>query len=352
MPIRFPASRALCLGLLASGCFLMSSPSLLAADATYQISQKWPLEGAGGWDYVTLDGGAHLLYITRGDRVAVVDTATGKQTAEIGGLTRTHGVALDARGKYGYISDGGANHVVVFDRGTRAKVTEIPSGTNPDGILFEPKTATVWAFNGGSQNATVIDTKTNAAAGTVALPGKPEFPVADGKGTIFVNIEDKNEIVRLDAGQKKATATWSVSPCESPSGLAMDKAHRRLFSVCDNGKMAVVDADSGKVVTTVAIGDGPDAAAFDPKRGLAYSSNGGDGTLTVVHQDSPDRYSVQQTLQTQKGARTMALDPLTGNVYLVTAQFGPRPEATATNPHPRPPVIPGTFIVLVAKPGK
>ncbi len=351
MQTRFRSLRTFCSCVLASACLMAFASPVLAADAAYQVQQQWHLEGTGGWDYLAFDESAHLLYITRGDRVAVVDPATGKQIGEIGGLKGTHGVVFDATGKNGYISDGGANQVVVFDRSTRAKVAEVPAGTNPDGMVYEPRTATVWAFNGRSQNATVVDTKTNKATGTVPLPGKPEFPVADGKGTVFVNIEDKSEIVRIDAASKQATATWSVSPCESPSGLAIDTAHRRLFAVCDNGKMAVVNADTGKVVTTVAIGQGPDAAGFDAKRGLVFSSNG-EGTLTVVHQESPDRYTVQQTLQTQKGARTMTLDPETGTVYLVTAQLGQRPEATATNPHPRPPVVPGTFTVLVAKPGK
>ncbi len=251
MHTRLRSMRTLCSCLLAGACLIAAAPAVLAADPSYHIAQQWHLEGSGGWDYLAFDESAHLLYITRGDRVAIVDAETGKQTGEIGGLKGTHGVVFDPSGKYGYISDGGANQIVVFDRSTHAKVTEVPAGTNPDGIVYEPKTATVWAFNGRSQNATVLDTHSNKVVATIALPGKPEFPVADGKGTVFVNIEDKSEIVRLDAAQKEATAAWSISPCESPSGLAMDTAHRRLFAVCDNGKMAVVNADSGRVVTTV-----------------------------------------------------------------------------------------------------
>jgi DNA-binding beta-propeller fold protein YncE len=349
MELRRRYLRVLCASLAGAALAALAPAMALAAEGPYTITHQWKLQGSGWWDYLTVDPNAHLIYITRGDRVAIVDENTGKQVAEISGLKGVHGVALDTRGKYGYISDGGANQIVVFDRQSRARVAEIPAGTNPDGIAFEPKTQTVWAFNGRSQNATVVDAKTNKALGTVALPGKPEFPVADGRGVVFANIEDKSEMVRIDAASRQVTTTWPLAPCEGPSGLAMDQAHRRLFSVCDGGKMAVVNADSGKVVATPAIGGGPDAARFWSARQLALSSNG-QGTLTVVKEESPDRYTVLQNLPTRKGARTMALDPKTGRVYLVTADFGPRPSATPDNPHPRPPVIPGSFTILVADP--
>ena len=317
-----------------------------AQSSNYQVKDHWKIGGEGGWDYLAVDPQTHALYVTHGTRVEAIDTQSGKSIGSITGLKGTHGVAFDKAGKYGYISDGAANAVVVFDRHSRQVVTSIPAGTNPDGILYEPVTATVWAFNGRSNNATVIDAAQNKVAGTVELPGKPEFPVADGKGTVFVNIEDKNEIVRLDAKSRKPTVTWSLSPLESPSGLAMDMTHRRLFSVCDGKHMAVVNADTGKVIATPDIGEGPDAAAFDAKNGLAFSSNG-DGTLTVVKEKSPDSFAVVQTLDTQKGARTMALDPGTGRIYLTTAEFGPRPAPTADKPHPRPSIVPGSFVVLV-----
>jgi YVTN family beta-propeller protein len=316
------------------------------AQKSYSIQDKWKVGGEGGWDYLTADSAAHRLYITHGGRVEVLDSTTGKSIGAITGLKGTHGVALDDAGKYGYISDGGANEVVVFDRASLQKVTSIPAGTNPDGIAFEPVTKTVWAFNGRSKDVTVIDTATQKVIATVPLPGKPEFPVADGKGVVFDNIEDKSEIVRLDAKAPKVTATWSIAPCESPSGLAIDREGRRLFAVCDEKKMAVVDANTGKVIATPAIGDGPDAAGYDPKTKLAYSSNG-DGTLTVVDA-SNSQYNVVQNLATQSGARTMALDAATGKVYVVTAQFGPRPAATAANPRPRPSIVPDSFTVIVA----
>jgi YVTN family beta-propeller protein len=263
----------------------------------------------------------------------------------ITGLKGTHGVALDDTGKYGYVSDGGANVVVVFDRASLAIVAAIPAGTNPDGIVFEPVTKTVWAFNGRSSNATVIDTAQRKVVATIALDGKPEFPVADGAGTVFANIESKNEIVRFDAAAKTITATWPVDNCDSPSGLAIDPGAHRLFAVCDGGKMAVVDANTGKTLANPAIGDGPDAARYDSARKLAFSSNGG-GTLTIIDAGK-DSYPVLQNLATQRGARTMTLDPATGRIYLATANFGERPAATAENPRPRPAIVPGSFTILV-----
>jgi YVTN family beta-propeller protein len=316
------------------------------AQKSYRIQDSWKVGGEGGWDYLTADSAANRLYITHGGRVEVLDATTGKSIGAITALKGTHGVALDEAGKYGYISDGAANAVVVFDRSSLQTVTSIPAGTNPDGIVYEPVTKTVWAFNGRSSNVTVIDTAAQKVIATVPLPGKPEFPVADGKGFVFDNIEDKSEIVRLDARDPKVTATWPLSPCESPSGLAIDRAGRRLFAVCDDKKMAVVDADTGKVIATPAIGNGPDAAAYDPKTNLAFSSNG-EGTVTIIDAGKSD-YKVLQNLATQPGARTMALDRSTGRIYVVTAEFGPRPAATAANPRPRPAIVPDTFKVIVA----
>jgi YVTN family beta-propeller protein len=315
------------------------------AQKPYSVLTQWKIGGEGGWDYLTSDPAAHRLYVTHGPRVEVLDSDTGKVVGSITGLKGTHGVALDDSGKYGYVSDGGANAVVVFDRSSFATVASIPAGTNPDGIVFEPKTKTVWAFNGRSSNATVIDTAQRKVVATIALSGKPEFPVADGTGTVFANIETENEIVRFDAAAKTITATWPVADCDSPSGLAIDTAGRRLFAVCDGGKMAVIDANSGKTLANPAIGEGPDAARYDAKRKLAFSSNGG-GTLTIIDASKPT-YPVLQNLDTQKGARTMTLDWITGHLYLATAEFGERPAPSAANPHPRPAIVPGSFTILV-----
>jgi YVTN family beta-propeller protein len=316
------------------------------AAGPYHVDTEWKVGGEGGWDYLAVDPAAPRLYLTHGARVDVLDTGAGKVVGSITGLQGTHGVAFDATGKFGYISDGRANAVVVFDRHTLEKVVSIPAGTNPDGIVYEPVTKTLWAFNGRSSNVTVIDTESRKVVATIALPGKPEFPQADGKGMVFDNIEDKNSIVKLDAKTRTLVATWPVAGCKSPSGLAMDRAKRHLFPVCDGGKMAVVDADSGKTLANPAIGDEPDAAGFDGQRQLAFSSNGGSGTLSVVD-TSTSEYKTIEELPTQKGARTMAFDPANGKIYVVTAEFGDRPAATADNPHPRPSIKPDTFKVIV-----
>ena len=267
-----------------------------------------------------------------------MDTQTGKPAGAITGLKGTHGIALDSDGKVGYISDGGANAVIVFDRKTFATVASIPAGTNPDGIAFEPVTKTVWAFNGRSKNVTVIDTVSRTlwrrlrCRGGGGEGGKPEFPQVDGKGHVFDNIEDKNSIVRLDAASKTLTDTWPVAGCESPSGLAIDLEHSRLFAVCDGKKMAVVDATSGKELALPGIGDGPDAAGFDGKDQLAFSSNG-DGTLSVV--DAKSGYKLAQTIATQKGARTMAYDAGTDRVYLAAAEYGATTRHDGGKPAPK-----------------
>jgi YVTN family beta-propeller protein len=319
-----------------------------AAAQNYHVSDRWKLGGQGGWDYLLSDDAAHRLYITHNSRVEVMDSSTGKPIGAVIGLKSTHGVALNPDGKVGYISDGAGNSIVVFDRATLSIIATVPAGTNPDGITFEPTTKTVWAFNGRSKNVSVLDTFSNSIIATVPLPGKPEFPQADGHGAVFANIEDQNTIVKLDAATHEVVATWPLTGCESPSGLAIDRMKHRLFSVCDGGKMAIVDYSSGKLLGLASIGDSPDAAAFDSKHGLAFSSNGGDGTLSVIDTTKPG-FPTIQTVKTAKGARTMALDTLTGRVYLVTAEFGAAPPATTVTPHPRPSVLPGSFEVLVVE---
>ena len=339
---RFRIPAWLAAAVLCAACF---GANTLVAQGPYKVLDHWKLSDAGWWDYLIADSSAHRLYVTRGDHVDVLDSTDGKLVGTIGDLHGTHGVALDNEGKFGYISDGGGNAVVVFDRSSLATVATIPAGTNPDGIVFEPATQTVWAFNGRSKDATVIDATTRKVVATIPLPGKPEFPAVDGNGTVFDNIEDKNEIVRLDAHARKLTAEWPAG-CDSPSGLAFDTAGHRLFAVCDGKKMAVVDSNSGKVLATPAIGDGPDAANYSPAKNLAFASCGGDGVLSVVDASKSD-YPTMQTLTTQRGARTMTYDPATDRLYVVTAEFGPRPAPTADNPRPRPAIVPGSFTVIV-----
>ncbi len=318
------------------------------AAQNYHIADHWKVGGQGGWDYLLSDDAAHRLYIAHNSRVEVVDTTSGKSIGAITGLKRTHGVALNPDGKTGYIGDGGGNAIVVFNRADFSVQATVAAGTGPDAIAFEPATKTVWAFNGRSQNVSVMDAASNTIVATIALPGTPEFPQVDEHGTVFVNIEDKNEVVKFDAAGRKAVATWPLPGCESPSGMTIDNEKHRLFSVCDGGKMVIVDYSTGKVLGLAAIGESPDAAGFDPKHGLAFSSNGGDGSLTIIDANKAG-FPVLQTVATAKGARTMALDASTGRVYLATAQFGETPAPTAAMPHPRRSVVPDTFEIIVVE---
>jgi YVTN family beta-propeller protein len=322
----------------------VGAPRVLAGQSNYQVIDQWKIGGEGGWDYLLADGAANRLYITHGQKVDVVDTTSGKVVGSIAGLHGTHGVALNPDGKLGYISDGGGNAVVVFDRSSLSTVATVAVGTNPDAIIFEPVTQTVWTFNGRSNNASVIDAATNKVVATIPLPGKPEFAQVDGQGNLYDNIEDKNAVVKLDAKSKTLVATWPIG-CDSPSGLAIDTEGHRLFSVCDGKKMAVTDYATGKSLATPAIGDGPDAAGYNAKDKLAFASCG-EGVLTVVNA-AANGYPTAQTLATQRRARTMAYDAVNDRIYTVTAQFGTAPTATTDNPRPRPPVVPGTFTVIV-----
>jgi YVTN family beta-propeller protein len=332
----FAAAALLC-GLVAAVC-----PA--SAQQPYKVIDRWKIGGDGFWDDLTADGQAHRLYLTHGPRVDAVDTQTGKLIGSVTGLHGTHGVALDNAGKFGYISDGGANAVVVFDRATLATIATIPAGTGPDAIVFEPATQTVWAFNGRSKDVTVISAATNTVVATIPLPGKPEFAAVDGKGTVFDNIEDKSEIVRLDARTLKLTAEWPAG-CESPSGLGFDAAGARLFPVCDGNKMGVLDSNTGKLLATAAIGKGPDGAGWDAAHKLAFASCG-EGVLSVIDAGAAG-YPTLQTLPTQRGARTMTVDAASGRLYLPTAEFGPTAAPTADNPRPRPAIVPGSFTILV-----
>ncbi len=310
----------------------------------YHVIDHWKIGGDGGWDYPVSDPGAHRLYIAHGTEVDVVDTNTGKSIGTIPNLHGVHSIALDTAGKFGYITDGGANAVVAFDRSALAVTATIPAGTGPDDILFEPVTQTVWAFNGRSHDVSVISPVSNTVIATIPLPGKPEFPVTDGQGTVFDNIEDKSEIVRIDAHSKTITATWP-SGCDSPSGLAIDVARHHLFPACDGKQASVIDSTTGKLLANPAIGDGPDAAGFSDAHSLVFIPSR-DGILSVIDAAAPG-YPTIESLTTQAGARTMTYDPSTDRVYLITADLGPRPDPTPQNPRPRPPVIPGSFTVIV-----
>ncbi len=313
---------------------------------SYKKTGAINIGGTGGWDYLTADSENHRLYVSHGGEVVVIDLETEKPVGKISGMSRIHGIAIANELNTGYISDGATNEVVFFDLKTLEIKKKIKAGTNPDGIVYDPASKRVFAFNGRSQNATAINGESGQVDSTIALGGKPEFPVSDGKGNVYDNIEDKSEIVDIDSKNLQVKAHWSIAPCESPSGLAMDTENRRLFAVCDNKMMAVVDADSGKVIATPAIGDGPDAAGFDPGTKLAFSSNG-EGTLTVVSETGKNDFSVVENVPTVKGARTMALDTSTHKIYLSSAEYGPAPAATAQNAHPRPAILPDSFKILI-----
>ncbi len=294
---------------------------------------------------MALDGRTRLLYVTHGNAVEILNVDTGVKAAAIVDLKGVHGVAFAPKRNRGYISNGRGNSVSVFDLGTHKVLAEVPtSGQNPDSIMYDAFSDRVFTFNGRTANATAIDAATDEVVGTVDIGGKPEFAVTDGKGTIFVNNEDTSEIVAFDAKSLQVKTRWSIAPGEGPSGLAIDLKNKRLFSVCDK-IMVVSDFEKGKAVTTVPIGEGPDAVRYDPGTGLVFASNG-EGTLTVIRQESADAYSVVETVPTARGARTMELDPKTHHVFVVTAEYGPAPAPTAEQPRPRPAIVPGSFMVL------
>jgi len=324
---------------------LLASWVLAAGSSGYHVSKKTVLGGDGGWDYLTVDAKARRIYISRGTHVMVVDADSAAVVGDIPGTNGVHGIAIASDMDKGFISDGRDNNVTIFDTKTLRVLGTAPTGKNPDAIIFDPASKRVFAFNGSSKDTTAIDAKTGTVAGTIPLGGKPEFAAADEKGHVFVNIEDTSEIVQFDSNKLTVENRWKIAPGEEPSGLALDRKHRRLFSVCSNKLMVVVNADTGAVVTTLPIGQGTDAAGFDPETGFAFSSNG-EGTLTVIHEDSPDKFSVVDTVATQLRARTMALDTKTHQVFTVTAQFGPPPAATAQQPRPRAPMVPGSFTLL------
>lgn len=314
----------------------------------YHLAKKVALGGDTGWDYLYADPSTHRVFISHGSHTLVVD-ADGKQLGDIPNTQGVHGIALAAEFNRGFTSNGAANSVTIFDLGSLQTITELKiDGQNPDAIVYDPASKRVFTFNGRSNNSTAIDAKAGTVAGTIALDGKPETAQVDGAGKLFVNIEDRSEIQELDTNAMKVLASWSIAPCDSPSGLAFDVAHKRLFAGCDNKMMAMIDSTNGKVVTTVPIGPGVDANGFDPGTGFAFASTGGDGMLTVAHEDSPDKLTVVENVKTQARARTMTVDTGNHNVYTVTAEYGQAPPpATPGGRAGRPPMVPGSFSLLI-----
>jgi len=295
---------------------------------------------------LSVDAPSQRLFISRATHVLVIDADSGKTLSDIPDTPGVHGIALASDLARGFISNGREGTVTIFDLRTLKTIMKLKAGENPDAILYDPASKRVFAFNGRSHDATAIDAASGTVVGTVKLEGKPEVGVSDEQGKIFINIEDKSQIEVLDPQKLEVTSHWPLAPCEEPSGLAIDRKNRRLFAGCDNKIMAIVDADSGRVIATAPIGKGVDANAFDAQTGLAFASCG-EGVLTVVHEDSPGKFSVVANIPTQVGARTMALDETTHQIFLVTAAFGPPPGPTPDNPHPRRTILPDTFVVLV-----
>ncbi len=333
--LRFAAGIT-CLGVAAILVAALPGPS------GYRVSKTIPIGGDGFWDYLTMDSAARWLYISRSTHVVVMDADTGAVVGDIPDTAGVHGVALAPDVGRGFTSNGRANTATIFDLKTLKTLGTAKTGENPDAIVYDAASRRIFTLNGRSHDATAINAADGRAAGTIALGGKPEFAVADGKGRVYVNIEDKSELVAFDTSKLTVAGHWPLAPCEEPTGLAMDLENRRLFAGCSNKWMAIVDADSGKVLVTLPIGEGVDATAFDPDLKLAFSSNG-EGTLTVVHEESREKFSVLETVPTRRGARTMALDTKTHNIFLATADFEP-PAAGEQ----RPKMKPGSFMILVA----
>jgi DNA-binding beta-propeller fold protein YncE len=323
-------------------------PHAQADDGSYFVAHRLAIGGDDGWDYPSVDPNTHLLYLSRASRVTVVDTRSGKSIGDIPDTRGVHGIALAPELNRGFISCGKANAVKVFDLKTRTVLASIDVGDGPDAILYEPNTQRVFAFNGRGRSATVIDARTSAIAATIPLGGKPEFARADGRGNVFVNIEDNAELVKIDARSAVLVMRWLLPGCDEPSGLALDVVHRRSFSTCGNQVLAVTDLDSGQTVARVPIGKGVDGGEFDPVTQNVFSANG-EGNISVIHEITPDQYTVQQTLTTQRGARTIALDTATHRLYLPTAELRPPALASDESAHQRPTPIPGSFVVLVVE---
>lgn len=351
-------ARRSCLNIVAAGLLAAAGIAICAMAATvkdppsssgYRFDRNVMLGGKGFWDYLAIDTPARHVFITNNTRVLVIDADKGRVVGEITDphIDGVHGVAVVNAAGRGFTSNGLTNTVTIFDLKTFKPIATVKTGKRPDAIIYDPASNHVFTFNGESDDSTAIVPSTGIVAATIALGGMPEFAAADGEGGVFVNLENKNEVVRIDSLGLKVSGRWPTAPCAEPSGMAIDRRYSRLFVGCKNKLMAVMDSKTGKIVATVPIGARVDANRFDPDTALAFSSNG-DGTLTVIHEDSPDKYTVRENVKTEVGARTMEVDPVTHNVYLVSGDLTPTPP-TADNPHPHPTVVPGTMRLLIYK---
>jgi DNA-binding beta-propeller fold protein YncE len=327
---------------------LCLAPSLMAQ--TYETTHTYSLGGDGGWDYIVPDAANHRLFVARQNRVMVVDMNDGHLITEISGVNGAHGTALVSDIGRGFATSGNDSSILMFDSKTYKGLLKIHADEDADAIIYDPASKKVFSFNGDANNSTVVDPRRGTRVANIALGGKPEYGQSARDGKIYINLVDKDEVVEVDTKTLAVGRRWSTAPCQSPASMAIDTRSHRLFSGCRSGVMAISDYDKGRVVATVPIGQGVDGAGWDPKRREAYASNG-DGTLTIVHQDSPDKYRVVESLQTGDRARNMGIDPATHRIYLATAKFGPVPaDSTASNPRRRPPMLPGSFSILVVEP--
>jgi DNA-binding beta-propeller fold protein YncE len=322
----------------------LGAPPIVAAQAgrSYQITQTYPLAGAGSWDYLVPDPPHHRVFIGRQDRVMVVDEATGKLLGEVTGIHGAHGTAIAGLSGHGYATSGNDSSVVVFDPMTYKVLGRVHAAEDADAIIYDMPSNRVFTFNGDAHSSTVIDAATDQLVTNIDLGGKPEYGVSAGDGKVYANLTDTGEIVEIDTKSLSVTNRWSTAPCKNPVAMAIDVAHNRLFSGCRSGVMAISDYRAGKVITTVPIGAGVDGAGYDPRSGDAFASNA-DGTLTVIHQDTPDTYHVAQTVKTMTGSRNLGLDPATHTLFLAGAKF----EAAAAGQRPR--MVPGSFVLLVVE---
>jgi DNA-binding beta-propeller fold protein YncE len=328
-------------------CFVLATiPHLSHAQSpSYHLLKKTIIGGEGGWDYLSIAPLRQQLFIAHAKQVDVYDLKTDAIVGHIMNTQGVHGVAVAGPEDHGFISCGQSNSVLMFDLQTLDTLKRIPVGEKPDAIIYDPATNHVFVMNGKSESITVLGAKSGNRITTIQLPGGPEFAVADGRGHVYVNLEDKSQVVQIDSRSNKIEHTWTLSPGEGPTGIAMDPKTDRLFIGCANQTMIVMDAKHGNILKVLPIGKGVDAVAFDPSTKQAFSSNG-EGNVTIVREVNPKSFEVAQTLETQRGARTIALNPKTHNIYLITADFGPTPEATKEKPHPRPQILPNTFVVL------
>jgi hypothetical protein len=328
-------------------CVVLSGSAFAATPPPYRVTHSYTLGGDGFWDYIIPDSANHRLFIGRQNRLMVVDEDSGKLLGEVGNINGAHGTAIVASAGHGFATSSEDRSVVMFDLATLAELKRIPAAEDADAIIYDAASDHVFSLNGDANTTTVIEPRQGRAIANLPLGGKPEYGAAAGDGKVYVNLVDKNEVVEVDARALKVLRRWSTAPCMQPVSMAIDTEHHRLFSGCRSGVMAVSDYEAGKVVTTLPIGMGVDGAGYDASTGDAFASCA-DGTLTIIHEESPSEFRVVQKLETAPAARNMGLDTTTHRIYLVTAKFGPAPEG-AEGRRRRGPVLPGTFALLVVE---